>query len=79
MLFKQLVIIFVCFNLFAISVNATSKIEKRTQGLTEITKEAELDRLYTKRRALYEAYLEIDQEIFKLQKEILEGINNKKN
>jgi hypothetical protein len=79
MFFKQIVIIFVCFNLFVINVNATSNIENRTQGITEITKEAELDRLYTKRRALYEAYLEIDQEIFKLHKEILEGINNKKN
>jgi hypothetical protein len=79
MVLKQFVLIFVCFNFLAFNVNAAYDIEKSTQDVTEITKEAELDRLYTKRRALYEAYLEIDHEIFKLHKEILEGIKNKKN
>jgi molecular chaperone GrpE (heat shock protein) len=79
---KWLLLTIVCFNFLTPTINASSVTNsnftdnKLNENQNESEKLKKLDELYTKRKALSEAYLEIDQEIFRIQKEILEGIEN---
>ncbi|MGM0879252.1 MAG: hypothetical protein ACQEWV_32615 [Bacillota bacterium] len=67
-------IICLCFSTSTVSASPMDVANnKHIENNTDIIKLNEkLDQLYAKREALSEAYFEIDQKIFELQKEILE-------
>lgn len=71
MYLKCLVLIFFCiFSSPVISEASSTQIDIKEEK-TLSKKEKKLDELYAKRKALNGALLEIDKEIFELQKEIL--------
>ncbi|WP_043933819.1 hypothetical protein [Bacillus sp. EB01] len=59
------------FFIFPTSGSASLNPVKDTSLETLSKQETELEKMYTKRRALSEALLEVDQEIFRFQQEIL--------
>ncbi|WML56556.1 hypothetical protein [Neobacillus sp. PS2-9] len=74
--FRTFIVVLACLNfIFPSFVSASSKPKIDTCLKTVSKQETELEKMYTKRWALSEALMEIDQEIFRLQQEILKEVN----